>query len=69
MISIGTAVTVIVTLIVCGLIVWLLLYLIDYCGLPEPFNKIAHVVLMILAVLVVIGLLLSLIGGTPLFRP
>ena len=37
--------------------------------LPEPFNKIARVVLAVFSVLVVIGILLSLVGGTPVFRP
>lgn len=69
MISISTAVTVVVYLIVGGLIFWLLWWLVDYVGLPEPFNKVAHVILAVLAVLVVIGILLSLVGGQPLFRP
>jgi hypothetical protein len=58
-----------VYLIVAGLIFWLLWWLIGYVGLPEPFNKVAHVVLAVAAVLVVIGILLSLTNGTPLFRP
>ena len=69
MISIGMAVTIIIYLIVAGLIFWLLFWLLDYVSLPEPFNKIARVVLVILAVFVVIGILLSLAGGVPLFRP
>jgi hypothetical protein len=36
---------------------------------PEPFRKIANVVLAILAVPVAIGLLLSFLGQTPVFRP
>jgi succinate dehydrogenase/fumarate reductase cytochrome b subunit len=69
MLSLSGAVTVVVYLIVAGLILWLLFWLVNYCGLPEPFNKVAHVVLAVIAVLVVIGILLSLVGGTPVFRP
>ncbi len=69
MISLGSAVSVIVTLIVAGLIFWLLLWLIDYCGIPDPFNKVAKIILAILAVLVIIGILLSLVNGQALFRP
>lgn len=69
MVSIQAAVMVIVYLIVAGLIFWLLWWLVNYIAPPEPFRKVANVILAILAVLVVIGLLLSFIGGTPVFRP
>lgn len=69
MISLSAAVSVIITLIVAGLIFWLLWWLIGYCGIPEPFNKVARVILAILAVIVIIGILLSLVNGQPLFRP
>jgi hypothetical protein len=69
MISISAAVTTIVYLIVAGLIFWLLWWLVNYCNPPEPFRKIANVVLAILAVLVVIGILLSLVTAQPIFRP
>lgn len=68
-ISISGAVTVIIYLIVGGLIFWLLWWLIAYVNPPEPFKKIANVILAILAVLVIIGILLSVVGGQPLFRP
>jgi hypothetical protein len=69
MISLSTIVSVIIWLIVVGLVFWLLLWLIGYVGLPEPFNKIAHVVLAIAAVLILIAVILSLAGGQPVFRP
>jgi hypothetical protein len=57
-------------LIVAGLIFWLLSWLIDYVGVPDPFQKVARVVLAVAAVFVVIYALLSLVGGAPpLFRP
>jgi hypothetical protein len=69
MISLSAAVTVVITLIVAGLIFGLLWWLVSYCGLPAPFDKFARVALAILAVLVIIGILLQMVGGTPVFRP
>jgi len=62
MFSLQSLVQIIVYLIVGGLIFWLLWWLVDYIGLPEPFNKVARVVLAIFAVLFVIGVLLHLTG-------
>jgi len=69
MISIQGAITTIIYLVVVGLVFYLLHWLVSYTAPPEPFRKVANVVLAILAVLVVIGILLSLVGGVPLFRP
>ncbi len=69
MISISAAVTVLMYIIVAGLIFGLLWWLLGYVGLPEPFNKVAHVVLAVLAVFVLIGIILSIMGGQQLFRP
>lgn len=69
MISIEGAVHAVVIMIVAGLIFWLLWFLIGYVNPPEPFNKLARVILMILAVLVCIGVLLSMVGGVQVFRP
>ncbi len=70
MISLGSLVGVAIYLVVAGLVVWLLLWLIDYIAPPDPFNKIARVVIVVLGVLVIIGALLSLVGvGVgPVFR-
>lgn len=66
MISIETAVMVVIYLIVCGLIFGLLWWLIDYCAIPQPFNKVARIILAVLAVLVLINILLSFVGH-PIF--
>lgn len=64
----GTAlISVLVWIIVAGLIFWLLWWLISYVGLPEPFNKVARVILAVVAVLFLINMLLGL-TGTPLVR-
>lgn len=68
MISLSGAVTLIVYLMVAGLVFFLLHWLIGYCGVPEPFAKVARIVLAVLAVLVIIGVLISIVNGQPLFR-
>ena len=73
MISLSGMVWIIVALIVVALIVGLLAWLLDFIGRKVPFIApfvwVGHVVLAVLSVLVLIGLLLSLIGGdhTPCF--
>ena len=67
MIGIEQLVSVVIYLIVAGLILWLLHSLIGYCGLPEPFAKVAKIILAVFAVLVIISVLLSLIGR-PIIR-
>ena len=69
MISLNTLVSAVIYLVVAGLIWWLLFWLINYVNPPDPFKKVATVILAILAVLVVIGILLALVGGGPVFRP
>jgi len=69
MISISGMATVIVYLIIAALVFWLLHWLIGYVGLQEPWNKVARVVLAICAVLVIIGILLSVVSDRPIFRP
>lgn len=49
-------------IVVGGLIFWLLHYLITSTGIPEPFNKIARVVLLVVAVIFLINVLLMIVG-------
>ncbi len=69
MISLTAALNVVLILIIAGLCFWLIYWLIGRVNPPEPFRKVAEVVLAVVAVLFIIGLLLSLIGGAPLIRP
>lgn len=75
-ISLGGVVQVIVFLIVAACVFGLLFWLLNYIGgkVPaesKPFIDIARVVLVVLAVLVLIGMLLSFAGIGPSiqFRP
>jgi len=67
MISIESVVMAVLYLVVGGLIFFLLSWLVDYVGTPEPFRRVARVVLAIGAVLIIICVLLSLLGH-PLVR-
>jgi ABC-type multidrug transport system permease subunit len=55
-----------VTLVVVGLIFWVLWWFLGYINPPEPFNKVARVILGLFALIFVVNLLLGLIGK-PLF--
>lgn len=55
-------------IVIIGLVFWLLFWLVDYVGIPEPFHKVAKVILAVVAVIVCIGFLLSLGTGEPLVR-
>jgi len=62
MISLSALVQAVLFIIIAGLIFWLLWWLVNYVGLPEPFAKVARVVLAVAAVFVLIAVLLSLAG-------
>ena len=59
--------SVLVTLVIVGLIFWLVWWFVGYVGLPEPFNKVVRVLVGLCALVFLINILLSL-TGTPLFR-
>jgi hypothetical protein len=52
-------------LVCLGLIFWLLFWLINYVALPEPFAKVAKVILALAAVVLLINVILT-IAGHPL---
>lgn len=62
MITLSALVSLIVYLLVAGIVLWLLYWLVGVVNPPEPFKKVATVVLAIVAVLVVISILLGAIG-------
>lgn len=53
---------VVVWVIVAGLVFFLVNWLIDYVALAEPFNKIAKVIVAVVAVIILINALLMLVG-------
>ena len=56
------------TFIIVALIFWCIWWFLGYVGLPEPFAKIAKVVVGLVALIVVINLLLGMAGGPVLFK-
>ncbi len=52
-----------IQLIVIGLVFYLLWWLIGYIGLPEPFDKVARVIVALVAVIFLVNLVLGLTGG------
>lgn len=62
MISGSGLLSLLITLIVVGLVFWLIWWFLDYIGLPEPFNKVAKVILGLVALVFLINVLLSMIG-------
>ena len=67
MIAGSTLLTLLVTLVIAGLIFWLIWWFIDYIGLPEPFSKVARVIVGLAALIFLIDLLMGL-NGHPLIR-
>ena len=59
---IASLIYLVVYLIVIGLVLWLLTYLIDVIPLPEPFNRVARIAIIVIGVLIVIVLLLNTVG-------
>ena len=65
MISLSEMVVWVIYLVIIGLVFWAVLWFINYVGIPEPFNKVAKVIVGLVALLVVVNLLMS-IAGHPL---
>ena len=50
-------ISILISLILWGLVFYVLNWALSYIALPEPFAKVAQVILVVAAVLVVLGLL------------
>ena len=64
--SLSGLVELVIYLMIVGGICWLLLWLISHVGLPEPFAKVAKIIIMIVGVMVLINVLLGFLGS-PIF--
>ena len=60
--NVGGLLGLLVWVIIIGLVFWLLFWLISYVAPPEPFAKVLKVILAVIAVLFLIGVLLSVAG-------
>ena len=63
--SVEWMIHVLIYLIVIGLIFWLCIWAIGAIGLPEPFNKVAHVVIILVAFIIMLYFLLGILGPIP----
>lgn len=52
---------ILIWIVVVGLLCWLAWWFIGYCGLPEPFNKVARILIALVAFIFVGYLLLALL--------
>ena len=66
MINANSLLSALLYLVIWGLILYVLWWGIGRIGLPEPFGKIATVVLVVVTIVVLINLLMGF-AGTPLF--
>ena len=60
---IGTLVSVILTLIVLGVILWAVEQLLPMIPMPAPFAQIIRVLIIVIIVLVVVYIIASLLGA------
>jgi hypothetical protein len=58
-------ITAVIQIAVLGLVFWLLWWLVNYIAPPEPFRKVANVILAVVAVVILISFLMGL-SGSPL---
>lgn len=64
----NSLVSIVIYLLIIGGVCWLLLFIVAKVGPPEPFGKIATIIIYVVAALACINLLLSLGTGTPYIR-
>lgn len=60
--DIAALLNVVVVLVVVGLIFWLIWWFIGFVGIPEPFNKVARVIVGLVALIFAVSILLQLVG-------
>jgi hypothetical protein len=61
-------VSIVFTLIIVGLIVYLLLYAVDAVPMPDPFKIVARVIIILVVVLYLLSFLGVYAGGLPRLR-
>ena len=61
--SLEGLVELVIYLAIVGGVLWLLLWLVNYIGLPEPFSKVAKIIIMVVGVLICINVLLGFVGS------
>jgi hypothetical protein len=67
LISLAALLNLVVKVVIAGLIFWALMWAIDACETPQPFNKVLKVIIILFALIFILSVLFSL-SGTDLFR-
>ena len=67
MVSGSILLSILVQIVVAGIVFWLLWWLIGFIALPQPFAKVAQVILAVVAVIFLINLVLTF-SGHPMVR-
>lgn len=65
MIDSSGLISLVVWIIIIGLVFYVLWWGLGQIALPEPFDKIARVLIVVVAVLLLINALLGLVGNAP----
>jgi hypothetical protein len=65
---IGTLISVVLTLIVCGVVLWAVEQLLPMIPMPAPFAQIIRVLIIVIVVLVVVYIIASLLGAVAPLR-
>lgn len=55
-------ISLLVTILVLGLIIWLCLYVISIIPLPAPFGQVARIIVIVVGVIILIRILLTVTG-------
>lgn len=53
--------------LLCGVLVYALWWGVRWVGPPEPFLKIAKVIIVVIVVVLIVNILVALGGGRPIF--
>jgi hypothetical protein len=56
-------ISLIVGLVAAALIFYLVVWAVDYIGVPEPFNKVIKVIIVVIVVIYLINILLGFTGN------
>jgi hypothetical protein len=67
MVTSSALVTLLITLVILGLVVWVVFWGLGQIGVPEPFNKIIRAIIIIVVVVYLVSVLMGF-AGHPLLR-
>jgi len=60
--------TLLLTLVIYALIFWIILWGLNFIGIPEPFNKVIRVILVVGIIIIIVGLLTGKVAPFPILN-